>query len=143
MLIDLAHASAATAEAVIEVSEQPVMISHTAIRGEGFDSPRFIDLDLAKRLCEKGGIIGAWPAGIGLTNLSDFADQILRLIDLIGVDHVVLGTDMDANYKPVFDNYRQLPILVGALLKRGLSEEDTAKFLGENFIRVFSAVSRQ
>ncbi len=142
MLIDLAHAAKATAMAAIELSIKPVMVSHTAIRGEGFDSPRFIDLDQAKLVAEGGGIVGAWPAGIGLTSLSDFTDQILRTIDLIGIDNVALGTDMDANYKPVFDNYRQLPLLVSALLKRGLSETEATRFLGGNFLRVFREVTR-
>jgi membrane dipeptidase len=142
MLVDLAHASRKTAMGAIEASEKPIMISHSALRRDGFDSPRFIDLDQAKLMAEGGGIIGAWPAGIGLKNLSDFADQILRTIELIGADHVCLGTDMDANYKPVFDNYRQLPVLVGALLKRGLSREEATQFLGGNFMRVFREVSR-
>ena len=142
MLVDLAHASRDTAIDAIEISDKPVMVSHCAIRGEGFDSPRFIDFDQAKLVAEGGGIIGAWPAGIGLSNLSDFVDQIFRSIDLVGIDHVCLGTDMDANYKPVFDNYRQLPILVGALLKRGLSREEASKFLGGNFMRVFREVTK-
>ena len=141
ILIDLAHASRKTAISAIEASEKPMMVSHTAIRGPGFDSARFIDLDLARLVTDRGGIIGAWPAGIGLESLGDYANQIFRLVDLVGIDHVVLGTDMDANYKPVFDNYRQLPVLVAALLKKGLSEEDTSKFLGGNFLRVFREVS--
>ncbi len=141
MLIDLAHASKPTAMQALDISERPVMISHTTIRGKNFDHPRFIDLDLARRVAAGGGIIGAWPAGIGLSSLSDYIDQILRLIDLVGVDHAALGTDMDANYKPVFDNYRQLPVLVGGLLKRGLAEDEAAKFLGGNFMRVFSEVT--
>jgi microsomal dipeptidase-like Zn-dependent dipeptidase len=46
---------------------------------------------------------------------------------------------MDANYKP---EYRQLPLLAGALLKRGLSEEETAQFLDGNFLRLFREVVR-
>jgi membrane dipeptidase len=48
---------------------------------------------------------------------------------------------MDANYKPVFNNYRQLPLLVGASLKCGLSEEEAAQFLGSNFVRLFREVA--
>ena len=48
---------------------------------------------------------------------------------------------MDTNYKPAFDNYRQLPLLAGALLKRGLSEEETARFLGGNFLRLCREVA--
>ena len=142
MLIDLAHASNETALEAVETSAKPVMVSHTNIRTERIDHPRFIDLDLAVRVAEKGGIIGAWPAGIGLTTFADYLDQILDTIDLIGIEHVALGTDMDANYLPVFESYQQLPILVGALLKRGLSEQETALFLGGNFLRVLGDVTR-
>lgn len=144
LLVDLAHAAKATAMDAIAASEKPVMVSHSAIRGvrgEGFDFSRFIDLDQARAVAATGGIIGAWPAGLGLSTFADYVDQILRTIDLVGIDHVALGTDMDANYKPVFESYRQLPMLAGALLKRGLSETETAQFLGGNFLRVFREVS--
>ena len=141
LLIDLAHAAKGTSLKVLEVTEKPVMVSHSAVRHSGFDHSRFIDLDEAKMVAETGGIIGAWPAGIGLTTFSDYLDQIFRLIDDVGIDHVALGTDMDANYKPVFDNYELTPLLVGSLLERGLSKIDAAKIIGGNFMRVFKAVT--
>ena len=95
----------------------------------------------AKLLVETGGIIGAWPAGIGLNNFSDYLDQIFRLIDDVGVDHVAFGTDMDATYKPIFDNYQMTPLLVGSLLKKGLSTVEAAKIFGGNFMRVFKEVT--
>lgn len=141
MLIDLAHAAKQTAIGAIEASDKPVMISHSAIRSAAFDHPRFIDLALAKAVAQGGGILGAWPAGIGLATLADYVDQILKTIDLIGIDHVALGTDMDANYKPVFESYRQLPLLTAGLLKRGLTELEVEKFLGGNFLRVYREVA--
>ncbi|MBC7705834.1 MAG: membrane dipeptidase, partial [Rhodoferax sp.] len=57
----------------------------------------------------------------------------------VGIDHVCLGTDMDANYKPVFDSYAHLPLYVAGLLKRGLHEDEAAKVIGGNFMRVFAA----
>ncbi len=141
MLIDLAHAAKATSMKAMEVTEKPVMISHTAVRHPGFDSSRFIGADEAKMVAETGGIIGAWPAGLGLATLSDYLDQIFRLVDDVGIDHVALGTDMDANYKPVFDDYELTPLLVGSLLKKGMSEQETAKFIGGNFMRVFKQVT--
>jgi membrane dipeptidase len=47
---------------------------------------------------------------------------------------------MDANYKPVMDNYRQLPLLVSELLRRGMDERAVTAFVGGNFMRVFAAV---
>jgi membrane dipeptidase len=118
------------------------MISHTHVRTEKFDYPRFISLDLAKAVAAGGGVIGAWPAGIGISTLDGFADRIIELVELLGVEHVCLGTDMDANYRPVFHDYRQLPELVALLFAKGMTERDLAKIVGENFLRVFSSAVR-
>jgi len=142
MLIDLAHAARATSMQAMELTEKPVMISHSAVRHPNFDSKRFINLEEGKRLAETGGIIGAWPAGLGgLLSMEDYIEQIFRLIDDIGIAHVAMGTDMDANYKPVFDDYSLTPLLVGRLLEKGMSETETAQVIGGNFMRVFKQVS--
>jgi microsomal dipeptidase-like Zn-dependent dipeptidase len=65
------------------------------------------------RWLRPGGVIGAWPAGFTLHNLDDYVLRILMLVELLGADHVCLGTDMDANYKPVFETYAKMPLLVG------------------------------
>ncbi len=141
MLIDLAHASRDTARQVLDIAEKPVLFTHTAIRGTGFDHPRFIDLDLAKAAVEAGGLIGAWPVGIGLSSLSDYVDQIFRLVDMLGIDAVAIGSDMDANYKPVYYDFRQLPLLVAALMQRGMQNQEIAKIVGGNFIRMFKSLA--
>ena len=141
VIIDVAHASEKTAFAMIEKSDKPVLCSHTHIRTPSFDFPRFISLDLAQAIASSGGVIGAWPAGIGISTLEEFADRILALIYAVGADHVGLGSDMDGNYQPVWDNYDQFPALVALLIERGLSDEDIAKVIGGNGVRVFEAVS--
>ena len=80
--------------------------------------------------------------GIGNPDFSSFVDRLVRLVDFIGIDHVGLGIDMDANYLPVFTNYRQMPYLPVALRNRGMNDEDIAKVLGGNFMRVFSEVTQ-
>ena len=139
MLIDLAHASEATAFAALEASQAPVMCSHTHIKGPNVpDVPRFISLDLAKAITEGGGVIGAWPAGLGITDLNGYVDRIMQLIDAVGIDHVGLGTDMDANYKPVMETYTKMPHLVAGLRGRGLSDDDLTKFVRGNFLRIWA-----
>ena len=140
VMIDVAHASEETAFGILQASSKPVLCSHTHIRTPDFDFPRFISLDLAKEIAASGGVIGAWPAGIGITDLTGYVDRIFALIEAVGVDHVGLGSDMDANYKPVWDNYSQFPDIVAMMLKRGLSEEETAKIIGGNGLRVFEAI---
>jgi len=86
------------------------------------------------------GVIGAWPSGFANRTFDDFVDQTMRLIDVVGVDHVGLGTDMDGNFKPVFSSYLQLPDWVAGLRSKGLSEIDVAKVAGGNALRVVGQV---
>ncbi len=139
MVVDVAHASEDTVHGVLGVSRAPVLCSHTHILGDHAPAiPRFISADLAREIAAQGGLIGLWPAGLGITTLSDLIDRAFELIDLVGVDHVCLGTDMDANYKPVMESYRKTPYLVGGLIKRGLGPDDTMKLMGGNLIRLWS-----
>ncbi len=139
IMIDISHASEKTAFDMIAKSSKPVCATHTHVNGLGFDHPRFISSKLAKATFDSGGYIGAWPAGLGLGTMGDYIDRIEELIKFAGYDQVAIGSDMDANYKPVYDNFRSLPILVGELLKRGHKDVDIAKLIGGNFIRVFEA----
>lgn len=141
ILVDVAHASQATAMGAINVSSKPVIASHVHIHTPKLSHPRFISLDLAKAVAQTGGgVLGAWPAGIGVVDLNGFVERTFELIEHVGIDHVCLGTDMDANYKPVFDTYANLPLFVAGLLKRGMHEPEVAKLIGGNFLRVFALV---
>ncbi len=144
MLIDVAHASPPTAMGAINGSSRPVIASHVHIHSAMVRSPRFISQYMAKAIAEKGGgVLGAWPAGIGITDLRGFVDRTFELIDAVGIDHVCLGTDMDANYKPVFDTYANLPHYVVGLTRRGLREDEIAKLIGGNFLRILAAVQEK
>ena len=72
--------------------------------------------------------------------MAGFIDRIEELVNIVGEDHVALGSDMDANYQPVLETYRKIPLVVGALFQRGYSEEVVAKFIGGNFMRVMDQV---
>jgi len=140
MIIDVAHASADTCADVVTESSSPVMLSHSNLDTGTVASPRFISIDHARMVAGTGGVIGAWPAGIGSETLADFVQQILALVDAVGADHVAVGTDMDGNYKPVLTDYSDFPLLAAALLFRGLSEAEVVNILGGNFLRLFNAV---
>lgn len=142
MLIDMAHATFDTTRDVAELSSQPIMVSHSYVADEGIQHPRLLSEAHARMVADTGGLVGAWPTGIGNPDFPAFIGQLLRLVDLIGIDHVALGTDMDANYKPVFTNYRQLPYIPIALKRHGMSDSELSKVLGGNFMRVFADVTR-
>jgi len=142
MIVDLAHATFETTRDVAEISSQPIMVSHSFIADESIQHPRLLSEEHARLVAETGGMVGAWPTGVGNPDFPSFIRRLLHLVDAIGVDHVGLGTDMDANYLPVFTNYRQLPYIPIALRRHGMSDQDTAKILGGNFMRLFATVTR-
>ncbi|MEQ1783795.1 MAG: membrane dipeptidase [Hyphomonadaceae bacterium] len=140
MVVDLAHASEATVAAAMKVCTRPVMCSHTHVNGRGATHPRFISMEMAKEITGRGGIIGAWPAGIGMKTLEEYVDRIIDLADVLAPEHVSLGTDMDANFQPVMTSYTQLPELVAGLLRKGYGKRNAAAFVGGNFLRVYEKV---
>ncbi|MBS0417765.1 MAG: membrane dipeptidase [Proteobacteria bacterium] len=139
ILIDLAHATFAVAKDAVEVSSKPMMISHTNLLTEAARFPRLVSLEHAKLITDAGGVIGSWPSGFGQSTFADWIDSIQRLVDAVGVDHVGIGTDMDANYRPVFASYRDWSLIPAALFARGLDEASVSAIMGGNFLRIFRA----
>ena len=99
MVVDLAHANLQTTQAALKATNRPVIISHTGLDTQlGNDPrmaqmmrPRLISKEQAKIVADAAGTIGVW------THLSDtpleYAHNIRALVDVIGVDHVCIGTD--------------------------------------------------
>jgi membrane dipeptidase len=135
IVVDCAHASFATTLAVLEVSSQPVMISHgqLAHAGEsGTAHPRLLSAAHAAAVAAAGGLIGAWPSGVTSQSLTDFADEIVRLTEAAGPGRVAIGTDLDGNYRPVLTSYAQLADLTVLLRDRGLTADHVRQVLGGN-----------
>jgi membrane dipeptidase len=142
MIIDLAHATWDVTRNVLDRSSHPVMISHSHLARGDDPHPRLLSQEHALAVARSGGLVGAWPAGVALETFDDYVDEIFRMIELLGIEHVSIGTDMDANYQPVMTSYREMPSLAGSLRDRGLSQAETALVMGENFIRLFNVVTR-
>jgi membrane dipeptidase len=143
MVIDCAHATFETTVGVLEASRQPVMISHSHLDHPGRHHPRLLSPAHARAVADASGLIGAWPSGVTSTSLADFADEIARLADLVGPGHVAVGTDMDANYRPVLTSYAEFAALPELLADRGFSEADTDQILGTNALGLLRNVAGQ
>ena len=143
MIIDCAHATLATTAGVLEASRQPIMVSHSHLDHANRHHPRLLSPAHARAVAGAGGLIGAWPSGVTSTSLADFADEIARLAELVGTGHVAIGTDMDANYRPVLASYTEFAALPGLLADRGLSGTDTDKILGGNALGLLRTVTAQ
>jgi membrane dipeptidase len=140
MVVDLAHATWDVTRDVLDISTVPVVISHSHLASGPDAHPRLLSRDHALAIVQSGGVVAAWPSGVALTTFDDYIDEVLRMIDLLGVDHVAIGTDMDANYHPVLTNYRQFPRLADAISRRGVTPEESKKVLGGNLLRLYGQV---
>ncbi|MCJ7755522.1 MAG: dipeptidase [Thermoanaerobaculales bacterium] len=79
-----------------------------------------------------------------LTSVTDVADHIGHVVELVGIDYVGLGSDFDGiTETPVgLEDVSAYPNLIAELLRRGYSEEDVRKICGENLLRVWSEVEQ-
>ncbi len=141
MIVDMAHATMATTADAAELSAHPIMLSHSHLARPGADHPRLLSVEHARLVAATGGIVGAWPAGIVLATLDDYAAEICRLVDTIGIAHVAVGTDMDANFRPVLSDYVQFLELSALLGARGMTAVDIDAVFGANFLRVWRTVA--
>ncbi|HYE72179.1 MAG TPA: dipeptidase, partial [Blastocatellia bacterium] len=82
----------------------------------------------------------------GKTPFSVVMDHLEHAIKMAGIDHVGLGADLDGiaitETPEGFDDVSKYPIITYELLKRGYSETDVKKVLGENLLRVMAQVER-
>lgn len=132
VVVDCAHASFGATMAVLEVSSQPVIISHGQLGRAGTAHPRLLTTAHVAAVAAAGGLIGAWPAGLTSRSLADFGTEIIRLTEVAGPGHVAIGTDLDGNYRPVLTSYHQLADLAGLLRDRGLPAAQVRQILGGN-----------
>jgi membrane dipeptidase len=168
ILIDLAHANMQTTEMALKVTTRPVVVSHTGLDTQlGSDPrmakmmrPRLISKEQAKMIANAGGLVGVW------THLSDtpseYARNIRALVNVIGADHVCIGTDTKltqpnkppGGFRPGQQHARIgertneawadqtagfYYAVVDAMLKTGFTPDEIGKIGGGNFLRVFGA----
>ena len=141
VLVDISHLNDPCSLDAIEISEVPVIASHSNPRALD-PSPRNMPDDVMKALARRGGVLGLTPAisrPRGETPLRrvpakelDAAVQTIRYaVDVIGPQHVGIGTHF---------NTTCMPWITGALLAAGLPEGDVAAIMGGNYLRLLRRV---
>lgn len=140
VVVDVAHGTFDLVKRAAAVTTRPLILSHTSLTGNPRPFTRLITADHARLVAQTGGVVGVWPPGSIFPDLMAMANGMARMADVVGVDHVGLGSDMMGLVGwSVFDSYRQLPDLAEAMLSVGFSAEDVGKVLGGNYARVFTA----
>lgn len=134
--IDLAHASEAVIDEVLAQVDEPVVVSHTGIRGT-CESPRNLSDRHIQAIAEQGGVIGVglWERAVCGTTVEATARAMRHVADLVGVEHVALGSDFDGTVDVPFDA-TGLPLLTEALLEDGFTPEEVKQMMGKNVVRV-------
>lgn len=135
VIIDVAHASPQMVKDVLELSSAPTILSHGGIKG-ACDSTRNLDDDLMRAFAANGGLIGIgfWGGAICDDTPAGVVKSIRYAIDLLGVEHVALGSDYDGTVSVRFDS-SELAVLTDTMLGAGFTEEEIRKVMGENVKR--------
>ena len=141
MIVDLSHAAESTFWQVLDLSEKPVVCSHSSCRAL-CDHPRNLTDEQLRAIAEKNGVVqvtmySGFLCEKGEATLADFIAHLEHAIKVAGVDHVGIGTDFDGDGTVVgCSNASQLINVTRELLRRGYRETDIEKIWGGNWLRV-------
>jgi microsomal dipeptidase-like Zn-dependent dipeptidase len=135
VFVDLAHASPKVIEDALQVATRPVIVSHTGLKAT-CDNTRNLSDDQLKAIGKNGGIVGIgfWDTAVCGRDAAAIARAIRHAADVMGVEHVALGSDFDGAVEVPFDTSGVVQI-TDALLKAGFKEDEIRKIMGENVAR--------
>lgn len=147
MVIDLSHASEKTFYDVLELSSVPVVCSHSSARAL-CDVPRNLTDAQMKALAGRGGVAqvtlyeGFLRKG-GNASIEDVMKHLFHMIDVMGVEHVGIGTDFDGDGGvPGCAAANEVVNLTRRMLAGRLTEDAIRLIWGGNFLRVMQEVQR-
>ena len=140
LVCDVAHATEDTVKAAVKVATKPLLLSHTALAGSPAMGPtrlagRQVSRDHARAVAATGGAVGIWHF---FPSLDKYVEGLKEMADVVGVDHVCVGTDQQVAHGSVQD-YSQWVHLVAAMLRGGFTPEEAGKIAGGNYLRIFRA----
>lgn len=146
ILVDVSHAAESTFYDALEVSTQPIIASHSSARAL-CNHPRNLTDEQLKALAEKQGVVqvclykGFINEDAEKASLTDAIRHINHIVDLIGINHVGIGSDFDGDGELIGCRAsNELINITLRLLKDGYKENDIAKIWGGNLLRVMSRV---
>ena len=145
IILDVSHLSDSCFWDVAEVAGRPFIASHSNCRAL-CNHPRNLTDDMIRAIADHGGVVGINFAPDFIhkekATLSRVVDHIDHVIEVAGIDHVGLGSDFDGirSTPEGLEDVSRLPGITEELLRRGYSEGEIRKILGENHLRVFREV---
>ena len=139
MIVDLAHASAATFADVLRLARRPVVVSHGGVKAT-CDTPRNLTDNQLRALAKNGGMIGIgyWDAAVCKPTPQATARAIVHVRNLVGARYVGLGSDFDGSVTTGFDT-AHIDAVTQALIDAGLADAEIAMVMGGNAVRIIAA----
>ena len=147
IMVDLSHAGEKSFYDALELSKTPIVCSHSSCRAL-CDHPRNLTDDQMRALAQKGGVMQVtlyhgFLVKDGEATLDDAMRHLEHAIEVMGIDHVGLGTDFDGDGGiRGLASSAELLNYTRELLKRKFSEADIQKLWGGNFLRVMRLVQQ-
>jgi microsomal dipeptidase-like Zn-dependent dipeptidase/anthranilate/para-aminobenzoate synthase component II len=145
ILVDLSHAGEKSFYDALEMSSQPIVCSHSSCRAL-CDHPRNLTDNQMRALAAKGGVMqitmyNGFLVKEGEATVLDALRHLEHAIEVMGIDHVGIGTDFDGDGGVRgMANSSELLNFTRLLLARGYSEQDIEKIWGGNFLRVMTQI---
>lgn len=150
IVVDLAHVSPAGIEETLPLLRRPFVVSHTGLhrlaRGRSrwrrySPANRNLSDEQARAVAGAGGVIGLTLSTqlLGVRTVGGLVDAVRAAVELVGADHVALGSDFDGALPMILD-VTGLPLLTQALLDGGFSRSEVAAIMGGNALRVLRDV---
>ncbi|HEX8736877.1 MAG TPA: dipeptidase [Pyrinomonadaceae bacterium] len=138
MLVDVAHASPKVIEDVLRMATKPVVVSHTGVKGT-CDNQRNLSDEQLRGIAGTGGVIGIgfWDTAVCGEDARSIAKSVAYAANVVGVEHVALGSDFDGSVKVSFDTGGEA-LITEALLDENFSEEEIARIMGGNVLKLLS-----
>ena len=145
MLIDLTHSTPLARKQVYQINNKrrPLIFSHCGVQAKNAQSMNPTDEEI-RIIAECGGVIGVifmnyWlDPGQQKNGLDLIVDTIRHIVDKGGIESVAIGSDFDGFTDPPDDikDISEMPRLQSALTQAGFSDDDIAKIMGQNVLRV-------
>ena len=147
IMVDLSHAAEKSFYDALDISQTPIVCSHSNCRAL-CDHPRNLTDDQLRALAQRGGLChitlyGGFLRASGEATVMDALNHLEHAIELMGIDHVGLGTDFDGDggVRGLADASELINFTLH-LMRRKYSERDIERIWGGNWIRLMGQVQR-
>lgn len=141
IMVDLSHASEASFYNALEASDVPIVCSHSSAKAL-CDVPRNLSDEQMRRLAAQGGVAQVtlyhgFLSQSGEASILDAVNHLNHMVNVMGIDHVGIGTDFDGDGGiPGCASASEVINFTRRLMAERYSEEDIRKIWGGNFLRV-------